>query len=171
MRSSVSYILSSATSEPNMSHPDYEQFSHDHAALLVLVRHIGSQLKPKTFNKFFERISRISSVKITDSTGQVRNIFVRYIKEHPVENNDWGDFQTHRRLLGLISLGKYDSQQELNEICRVHESFKVKYTNTLFDSRAILFLSLGEHDSPVKIASSGDYSIVDNKETTGDIEN
>lgn len=139
MRSSVSYILSSTTSEPNMSHPDYEQYSHDHAALLVLIRHIGSQLKNKTFSKFYERISRVNNVKITDSTGQVRNILVRYVKDHPIENNDWGDFQTHRRLLGLISLGKYDSQLELNEICRVHESLKVKYTNTLFDSRCILF--------------------------------
>ncbi|XP_022916295.2 protein brunelleschi [Onthophagus taurus] len=139
MRSSVSYILSSTSTEPNMSHPDYEQFSHDHAALLVLVRHIGSQLKTATFNKYFERISKINSVKVTDSSGQVRNVFVRYMRDHPVENNDWGDFQTHRRLLGLISLGKYDSQQELNEICRVHESLKVKYTATLFDSRCILF--------------------------------
>lgn len=139
MRSSVSYILSSTTTEPNMSHPDYEQYSHDHAAFLVLVKSIGSQLKQKTYNKFYERINRISNVKITDSTGNVRNILVRYVKEYPIENNDWGDFQTHRRLLGLISLGKYDSQQELNEICRVHESLKVKYTNTLFDSRSILF--------------------------------
>lgn len=68
---------------------------------------------------------QLNTVKVTDSTGNVRNIFVRYVKEHPVENNDWGDFQTHRRLLGLISLAKYNTQQELNEACRVHESLKV----------------------------------------------
>lgn len=56
-----------------------------------------------------------------------------------MENNDWGDFQTHRRLLGLITVGKFDTQSELNELCRVHESLKVKYTSTLFDSRCILF--------------------------------
>lgn len=67
---------------------------------------------------------------------------MRYVREHPVENNDWGDFQTHRRLLGLITVGKFDSQVELNELCRVHESLKVKYTNTLFDSRCILFGSI-----------------------------
>lgn len=139
MRSSVSYILSSSTNEPNMSHPDYEQYSHDHSALLVLIRHIGSQLNPKLFTKFFDRLSKVANVKITDSSGFVRDISIRYVKEHPVENNDWGDFQTHRRLLGLISLGKYDSQQELNEICRVHESLKVKYNATLYDSRCILF--------------------------------
>lgn len=160
MRSSVSYILSSSTSEPNMSHPDYDQYSHDHAALLVLVKHIGTQLKPKLFSKFFDRINKLVNVRITDSTGAVRNILIRYVKDHPVENNDWGDFQTHRRLLGLISLGKYDCQQELNEICRVHESFKVKYNTTLFDSRCILFGPTKNSESPTDenpvSSSSGD---------------
>ncbi|VEN36654.1 unnamed protein product [Callosobruchus maculatus] len=162
MRSSVSYILSSSTSEPNMSHPDYEQYSHDHAALLVLVRLIGDQLKQKTYTKFFDRIAKLGNIKVTDSTGSVRNILVRYVKEYPVENNDWGDFQTHRRLLGLISLGKYDSQQELNEICRVHESLKVKYNSTLFDSRCIFFGPTKENhesqndDNPSTESSSPD---------------
>lgn len=69
----------------------------------------------------------------------MRDIWVRFVPEHPVENNDWGDFQTHRRLLGLITVGKFDTQPELNELCRIHESLKVKYTQTLFDSRCILF--------------------------------
>lgn len=155
MRSSVSYILSSTTSEPNMSHPDYEQFSHDHASLLVLVKHIGSQLKPVVFNKFYERVSKLNSVKVTDSTGQIRTIFVRYVKDHPVENNDWGDFQTHRRLIGLVSFGKFDSQQELNEICRIHESLKVKYVSTLFDSRCVLFSSV-KSDGNIELGMCGD---------------
>lgn len=33
---------------------------------------------------------------ISDSSGQVRDIWVRYVRDYPVENNDWGDFQTHR---------------------------------------------------------------------------
>lgn len=132
-----------------MSHPDYEQYSHDHAALLILVKSIGPSIKQKTYNKFFERVSRISNLKITDSTGNARSILIRYIKEHPVENNDWGDFQTHRRLLGLVSLGKYETQTELNEICRVHESLKVKYSNTLLDSRCIFFGPSSDSGSPV----------------------
>lgn len=74
-----------------------------------------------------------------DSTGAARDIWVRYVRDHPVENNEWGDFQTHRRLLGIITVGKFDTQAEVNEMCRVHESLKVKYTNTLFDSRCFLF--------------------------------
>lgn len=91
-----------------------------------------------------------------DSTGQVRDIFIRYVKDHAVENNDWGDFQTHRRLLGLITVGRFDSQGDLNELCRVHESLKVKYTSTLYDSRAILFAPPSNETSPVM--SNGEKS-------------
>lgn len=137
-----------------MSHPDYEQFSHDHAALLVLVRPLGSLLRPHTFARLFERIGRVNTVRVTDGAGHTRSILVRYVREHPVENNDWGDFQTHRRLLGLITIGKYDSQQELNEICRVHESLKVKYTTTLYDSRCILIRPSSDLDSPTEPETS-----------------
>ncbi|XP_072944663.1 protein brunelleschi isoform X1 [Epargyreus clarus] len=137
MRSSVSYILSHAPGESVMSHPDYAQHAQHHACLLVLVKGIGGVLG--NFNKLWERIQRVNNIKVTDSTGQVRDIWVRYVRDYPVENNDWGDFQTHRRLLGLITLSKFTNQIELNEVCRVHESLKVKYSNTLYDSRAFMF--------------------------------
>ncbi|CAK1555670.1 unnamed protein product [Leptosia nina] len=137
MRSSVSYILSHAPGESVMSHPDYTQEIQHHACLLVLVKGIGGVLK--NFNKLWERIQKVNNIKVTDSSGQVRDIWVRYVRDYPVENNDWGDFQTHRRLLGLITLSKFTNQIELNEVCRVHESLKVKYSNTLFDSRAFMF--------------------------------
>lgn len=41
MRSSVSVILSSPAPDTSMSHPDYEQTAHDHAAILLLVKHVG----------------------------------------------------------------------------------------------------------------------------------
>ncbi|XP_063698360.1 protein brunelleschi [Culicoides brevitarsis] len=138
MRSSVSYMLSESGREPEMSHPDYQQTSHDHGSLLVLTRGIGPN-KSKSLQRVFERIQDVNNICVTDSVQQPRDIWVRYIQDHPVENNDWGDFQTHRRLLGLITVGKFDTQVELNELCRIHESLKVKYTNTLYDSRCILF--------------------------------
>lgn len=38
------------------------------------------------------------------------------MRDHAVENNEWGDFQTHRRVVGLITVGKFESQGELNEV-------------------------------------------------------
>ncbi|XP_043670547.1 protein brunelleschi [Vespula pensylvanica] len=140
MRSAISVILSSPVPDNKMSHPDYEQTAHDHAALLLLLRPIGTQIKQKTVSRLFERIIKAGSrFTVRDSSGNTREILARFVKEHPVENNDWGEFQTHRRLLGLITFGKYDNQTELNELCRLHETLKVKYSATLYDSRAILF--------------------------------
>ena len=36
-------------------------------------------------------------------------------------------------------LAKCTNQQELNEVCRQHESLKVKYSQTLYDSRCVIF--------------------------------
>ncbi|KYN45017.1 Trafficking protein particle complex subunit 9 [Trachymyrmex septentrionalis] len=152
MRSAISVILSSPVPDNKMSHPDYEQTAHDHAALLLLLRPVGTQIKPKTVSRLCERIVKAGSrFSVSDSSGGTREILARFVREHPVENNDWGDFQTHRRLLGLITFGKYDNQTELNELCRLHETLKVKYSSTLYDSRAILFGSLesnGRHEPP-----------------------
>ncbi|KYN05357.1 Trafficking protein particle complex subunit 9 [Cyphomyrmex costatus] len=152
MRSAISVILSSPVPDNKMSHPDYEQTAHDHAALLLLLRPVGTQIKPKTISRLCERIVKAGSrFSVSDSSGGTREILARFVREHPVENNDWGDFQTHRRLLGLITFGKYDNQTELNELCRLHETLKVKYSSTLYDSRAILFGPLesnGRHEPP-----------------------
>lgn len=85
-----------------MSFPDYDQTAHDHAAILVLLKPVGTQIKQKTVSRLSERIIKcVSRLSVVDSGNSTREIFVRFIKEYPVENNDWGDFQTHRRLLGM----------------------------------------------------------------------
>lgn len=184
-----------------MSHPDYEQQAYHHSCLLILIRGIGPS-KPRSLQKIFERIQHVNNVKIKgihqvplyslpfswnstvvfsvpfaipDSAGSTRDIWVRYVRDYPVENNEWGDFQTHRRLLGLITVGKFDSQSELNEMCRVHESLKVKYTSTLFDSRCVLFASANnanaENEDPV-LLSTGDVKPSDSdKNNSKDNEN
>ncbi|XP_034178106.2 trafficking protein particle complex subunit brun [Osmia lignaria lignaria] len=161
MRSAISVILSSPVPDNKMSHPDYEQTAHDHAALLLLLRPIGTQIKQKTVTRLCERIIKAGSrFSLTDSTGGTREILARFVREHPVENNDWGDFQTHRRLLGLITFGKYDNQAELNELCRVHESLKVKYSATLYDSRAVLFGPLessNAHEPPASFSTPSNF--------------
>lgn len=63
-------------------------------------------MKSRSFQKLYERISRVGHVKVSDSNGSQRPVWVTYRREYPVENNDWGDFQTHRRVLGIITIGK-----------------------------------------------------------------
>ena len=52
-----------------------------------------------------------------------------------MENNEWGEFQKHRQLLGLVSVGAYSSPIELDELKRLHQANMAKYQSTLLDSR------------------------------------
>ncbi|XP_011210038.2 protein brunelleschi [Bactrocera dorsalis] len=160
MRANVSQMLTHGASEPIMSRPDYEQNALHHGCLLVLLRGVGPS-KPRSLQKAFDKVRRVSNVKINDSTGITRDIWVRYIHDHPVENNDWGDFQTHRRLLGLITIGKFENQTELNELCRQHESLKVRYSGTLYDSRAIFFGPSSAHVAENINSAGGDQHFTD----------
>uniref|UniRef100_A0A6A7FTM0 Protein brunelleschi-like n=1 Tax=Hirondellea gigas TaxID=1518452 RepID=A0A6A7FTM0_9CRUS len=138
MRSSVSVILSSPPPDTTMSYPDYQAHPHHHRSLLVLVAQLGTRVKSRSFQQLYDRISRVNQLKVSDSGGIQRPVWVTYRKEYPVENNDWGDFQTHRRLLAIITIGQVASQNDLNEVCKQHESLKVKYASTIYDSRCII---------------------------------
>ncbi|KAH8249066.1 hypothetical protein KR032_005610 [Drosophila birchii] len=140
MRAAVGLMLSHGGGgvEPAMSRPDYEQSALHHSCLLVLLRGVGPS-RARVLQRAFEKVRRVSHIRVNDSAGNPRSIWIRFVHDHPVEHNDWGDFQTHRRLLGLITIGRFDNQTELNELCRQHESLKVRYGSTLYESRAIFF--------------------------------
>ena len=139
-----------------MASPEYHQRAEDHQSLLILVRQVSPdhQLSVRSFDKIYERISRITEVKIGDAQGLgvERIIRLRYKKNDYSEDcNDWGDFQYHRKLLGLISIGKilHNRDEDMEEITRNHEATVETYANTLLDSRCFVFLGSGEEQSPL----------------------
>jgi len=134
----VSAILSDPAPDSTMAFPDYQQSCTDHARLLVLITRIGHQISDDSFKRISACIDQIRDVPVRDKTGLNRIIRVRYTPQYHVENNDWGEFQAHRRLVGVISVGSCASQVELNELCRLHESAKNKYSATLFDTRCVV---------------------------------
>uniref|UniRef100_A0A8D8SHD3 Trafficking protein particle complex subunit 9 n=1 Tax=Cacopsylla melanoneura TaxID=428564 RepID=A0A8D8SHD3_9HEMI len=139
MRSAVSVILSSSSPDHNMSHPDYALTIHSHTNMLLMIKHLDEDGDQEWFDQVFTHLSSVNKISLLDSAGTERHITARFVNEYPVGNNEWGDFQTHRKLLGLITVGKCNSQSELNEYCRLHETLKVKYLATLFDTRCVLF--------------------------------
>ena len=101
-------------------------------------------MNEEKFEEIFDQISQIREVSAvisnkldhTTSPSQdlenKRTFLIRYVKNYPVENNEWGDFQKHRQLLGIISVGGYTSVQELEELKRLHHLSKV--STELFDA-------------------------------------
>ncbi|CAL1295465.1 unnamed protein product [Larinioides sclopetarius] len=134
-----------------MSVPDYDLRAEDHRTVLVLVKQIGDKVSKKSFSKIFERIKTVQYVTIRES-GSTRFIWFRYETDYPPENNDWGDFQTHRKVLGLISIGKSGPDESVEELSKEHSILLEKYNNSMFDSRCFAFNS--DSVSPSDISDS-----------------
>ena len=106
-----------------MSFVDFSQRAEDHTRIQILVLQINNAAKTKNFNKIYERISRLHTLTMPSTPPRV--IRMRYRKYYAVENNAWGDFQVHRRVLGLLSIGHCEQEWDLAEILRQHEQQKV----------------------------------------------
>ncbi|KAL8584214.1 hypothetical protein ACOMHN_034900 [Nucella lapillus] len=119
-----------------MSLVDYGQTAEDHQSLLVLVRHTGSSLPTHTFTRVWERVRALSAVHVE---GQSRDVTVRYKRGYPRENNDWGDFQAHRKVLGLVALGRCVDHHEFADLFENYKKVKEDYSSTIINSRLIIF--------------------------------
>lgn len=127
-----------------MSYPDYNQKAEDHQSILIVIKHLSaeSQLATKSFNKIYDRITRINEVKIQDAQGMgcERIVRLRFKKNDlEEENNEWGDFQAHRKVLGLITVSKTTSDLDLDNIYTRHEELSEKYSASLLDSRCFIY--------------------------------
>ncbi|CAN8000592.1 unnamed protein product [Ixodes hexagonus] len=121
-----------------MSFVDYEARVEDHQCLLVLVRAIGPETSGRVFGRAWERISRVCHTRLSDQQQGNRTVWLRYVRSYPVEASDWGDFQAHRRLLGLLTIGQCKDQAGMEEVCRLHSALQEQY-KTAIDSRCLVF--------------------------------
>ena len=65
--------------------------------------------------------------------------FCRYKKFYLPASSEWGEFQAHRKVLGLISLAQCDKVEELPDLYKLYDGVKEQYGSTLFDSRLVIF--------------------------------
>ncbi|XP_040441641.1 trafficking protein particle complex subunit 9 isoform X4 [Falco naumanni] len=123
-----------------MSVPDYMQCAEDHQTLLVVVQPIGI-VPEESFFRIYKRISAVSQVNVRDSQ---RVLFIRYRHHYPPENNEWGDFQTHRKVVGLITITDCSSAKDWPQTFEKFHLQKEMYGSTLYDSRLFVFGLQGE---------------------------
>uniref|UniRef100_A0AAQ5YT23 Trafficking protein particle complex 9 n=1 Tax=Amphiprion ocellaris TaxID=80972 RepID=A0AAQ5YT23_AMPOC len=123
-----------------MSVPDYMQCAEDHQTVLVVVQPVGIVPEDQFF-KIYKRIASVSQVSIRDSQ---RLLYIRYRHHYLPENNEWGDFQTHRKVVGLISITTCASAKEWPQTAERFHGQKEVYSSTLYDSRLLVFGLQGE---------------------------
>ncbi|XP_072225978.1 trafficking protein particle complex subunit 9 isoform X1 [Leuresthes tenuis] len=123
-----------------MSVPDYLQCAEDHQTVLVVVQPVGIVPEDQFF-KIYKRIASVSQVSIRDSQ---RLLYIRYRHHYLPENNEWGDFQTHRKVVGLISITTCGSSKDWPQTAERFHGQKEVYSSTLYDSRLLVFELQGE---------------------------
>ena len=128
-----------------MSTTDYSQTAEDHRCMLVLVKQVGCHLKPKSFSRLYDRVSKVQNQTIQN---QQRSVYLRYRKFYTQNDNSWGDFQAHRKVLGLLCFGKCENQNEVTELVNLYETVKQEFKDTLFNYRLIVF-GLNSDGTPV----------------------
>ncbi|XP_066524848.1 trafficking protein particle complex subunit 9 [Hoplias malabaricus] len=123
-----------------MSVPDYLQCAEDHQTVLVVVQPVGI-VPEEQFFCIYKRISSVNQVNVHDNQ---RALFIRYRHHYPPENNEWGDFQTHRKVVGLISVTACSSAKEWPQTAERFHGQKELFGSTLYDSRLLVFGLQGE---------------------------
>lgn len=123
-----------------MSVPDYMQCAEDHQTVLVVVQPVGIVPEDQFF-KIYKRIASVSQVSIRDSQ---RLLYIRYRHHYLPENNEWGDFQTHRKVVGLIAITTCGLPKEWPQTAERFHGQKEVYSSTLYDSRLLVFGLQGE---------------------------
>ncbi|XP_052603915.1 trafficking protein particle complex subunit 9 isoform X4 [Peromyscus californicus insignis] len=118
-----------------MSVPDYMQCAEDHQTLLVVVQAVGI-VSEENFFRIYKRICSVSQLSVRDSQ---RALFIRYRHHYPPENNEWGDFQTHRKVVGLITITDCFSAKDWPQTFEKFHVQKEIYGSTLYDSRLFVF--------------------------------
>ncbi|XP_066121704.1 trafficking protein particle complex subunit 9 isoform X1 [Saccopteryx bilineata] len=123
-----------------MSVPDYMQCAEDHQTLLVVVQPVGI-VSEENFFRIYKRISSVSQISVRDSQ---RVLCIRYRHHYPPENNEWGDFQTHRKVVGLVTITDCCSAKDWPQTFEKFHMQKEIYSSTLYDSRLFVFGLRGE---------------------------
>ena len=118
-----------------MSVPDYMQCAEDHQTLLVVVQAVGI-VSEENFFRIYKRICSVSQLSVRDTQ---RALFIRYRHHYPPENNEWGDFQTHRKVVGLITITDCFSPKDWPQTFEKFHVQKEIYGSTLYDSRLFVF--------------------------------
>lgn len=114
---------------------DFNHSLHDHRGILILVKPIGYIGESKV-RHVFDEIAKCKHAQVPNTT---RSLALRYSKHIYPCNIEWGTFQVHRKVLGLICVAKCSEVSELGKLQKQFEESKSHYRETLLDSRCFVF--------------------------------
>lgn len=118
-----------------MSFPEHTQKPEHHRACKILVRPIGSFVVSKDFTTIYDHLEKLHAVALP---AEGRHINFQFVTDYPTENNEWGDFQYHRKILGMICIAQYNESTSFGDLEKYYSDMKNLYDSTLLDSRLVI---------------------------------
>lgn len=142
---------------------DFGQSLLDHCGVLILVQPVG-YIGDKQFRAFYEEISQYRRAQVPNTT---RTLHLRYSKRVTPQFIEWGNFHFHKRVLGLICVGKCSEINEVEKLEKPVNEIKNPFSAILLNTRCFVFGCKSGGD--VKIRK--DFALIRGEDHCQDLQN
>lgn len=92
-------------------------------------------MNPDDYRIVLDELNSLETI-IIPNDGQTMRL--KFRSNYPMENNEWGDFQYHRKVLGLICIARHNENVSLGDLDKFYMDMKYLYDSTLIDSRLVV---------------------------------
>ena len=147
----------------SMLRVDFSQSLLDHCGVLIFVQPVG-YIGDKPFRAIYDEISRYRRAQVPNTT---RTLHLRYSKRITPQFIEWGNFHFHRRVLGLICVGKCSEISEVEKLEKPVNEIKNPFSAILLNTRCFVFGCKSNDD--VKIRK--DFALIGGEDHSRDLQN
>lgn len=114
---------------------DFGQSLLDHCGVLILVQPVG-YIGDKRFKAIYDEISTYRRAQVPNTT---RTLNLRYSKRVTPQFIEWGNFHFHKRVLGLICVGRCSEISEVEKLEKSINEIKNPFSAILLNTRCFVF--------------------------------
>ncbi|XP_044184471.1 trafficking protein particle complex subunit 9-like [Acropora millepora] len=142
---------------------DFGQSLFDHCGVLILVQPVG-YIGDKPFKSIYDEISGYRTAQVPNTT---RRLLLRYAKRVTPQFLEWGNFHLHKRVLGLICVGKCSEVSEVEKLENAVNEIKNPFSAILFNTRCFVFGCKSTNDVKVR----KDFALIGGDDPSRDLQN
>ncbi|KAK2547858.1 Trafficking protein particle complex subunit 9 [Acropora cervicornis] len=142
---------------------DFGQSLFDHCGVLILVQPVG-YIGDKPFKSIYDEISGYRTAQVPNTT---RRLLLRYAKRVTPQFLEWGNFHLHKRVLGLICVGKCSEVSEVEKLENAVNEIKNPFSAILFNTRCFVFGCKSTNDVKVR----KDFALIGGEDPSRDLQN
>lgn len=119
----------------SMLRVDFGQSLLDHCGVLILVQPVG-YIGDKRFKAIYDEISTYRRAQVPNTT---RTLNLRYSKRVTPQFIEWGNFHFHKRVLGLICVGRCSEISEVEKLEKLINEIKNPFSAILLNTTCFVF--------------------------------